>query len=61
MMHRVRIMAVFGGFGSVRLYTGCSGPNLIAHWKFDEGTGSTAVDFSGNGNNGTITGLRKGG
>ncbi|MBI2449113.1 fibronectin type III domain-containing protein [Candidatus Pacearchaeota archaeon] len=28
---------------------------LAAHWKFDEGTGSSAADSSGNGNNGAIT------
>jgi len=28
---------------------------LIAHWKFDEGSGTTASDSSGNGNNGTLT------
>lgn len=27
---------------------------LIAHYKFDEATGATAIDSSGNGNNGTI-------
>jgi hypothetical protein len=31
-------------------------PGPIAHWKFDEGTGSTAGDSSGNNYNGTITG-----
>ncbi len=30
-------------------------PPAVAHWKFDEGTGTTASDFSGNGNNGTLT------
>jgi len=27
---------------------------LIAHWKFDEGTGQTAADSSGNGNDGML-------
>ena len=27
---------------------------LVGHWKFDEGTGSTACDSSGNGNSGTL-------
>lgn len=31
-------------------------PNLAAYWKFDEGIGNIAVDSSGNGNDGTITG-----
>ncbi|MDP3947882.1 MAG: hypothetical protein Q8Q41_04315, partial [bacterium] len=28
---------------------------LIAHWKFDESSGTGASDSSGNGNNGTLT------
>lgn len=27
---------------------------LIGHWKLDDGSGTTAVDSSGNGNNGTL-------
>ncbi|MBP9759118.1 prepilin-type N-terminal cleavage/methylation domain-containing protein [Candidatus Dojkabacteria bacterium] len=30
-------------------------PSPVTHWKFDEGTGSSANDSSGNGNNGTLT------
>lgn len=33
-----------------------SSTSLVAWYKFDEGTGSTANDSSGNGNTGTITG-----
>lgn len=33
-------------------YAGESG--LVAHWKFDEGTGVTAADASGNANHGTL-------
>jgi len=29
---------------------------LVAHWAFDEGSGTTAVDSSGNGHNGTLLG-----
>ena len=29
---------------------------LVGYWKFDEGTGTTALDSSGMGNHGTITG-----
>jgi hypothetical protein len=29
-------------------------PSLVGHWKFDEGTGTTAFDSSGNGNDGTL-------
>ncbi|MBI2024268.1 LamG domain-containing protein, partial [Candidatus Giovannonibacteria bacterium] len=28
---------------------------LVAHWKFDEGSGTTALDSSGNNNTGTLT------
>jgi hypothetical protein len=31
-------------------------PNLIGWWMFDEGTGNTAIDFSGHGNDGEIGG-----
>ena len=31
-------------------------PSLVGHWTFDEGSGTTAFDSSGNGNDGTITG-----
>ena len=31
-------------------------PDLAAYWKFDEGSGTTAYDSSGNGNNGSFVG-----
>ncbi len=31
-------------------------PDLWGYWRFDEGTGTTVADLSGNGRNGTITG-----
>lgn len=31
-------------------------PDLSLHWKFDDGSGTTATDSSGNGTNGTING-----
>ncbi|MFB0553639.1 MAG: LamG domain-containing protein [Phycisphaerae bacterium] len=31
-------------------------PNLIGWWKFDEGSGNTAIDFSGHGNDGKLGG-----
>jgi hypothetical protein len=34
-------------------------PGLVAHWRLDEGTGTTAGDASGNGNNGTLQGGAK--
>src|SRR4030042_2336392 len=33
-----------------------AGPDLAAYWKFDEGSGTTAFDSSGNGNNGNLIG-----
>ena len=30
--------------------------NLVAHWGFEEGSGTTAIDQTGHGNNGTISG-----
>jgi hypothetical protein len=33
-----------------------SSADLVAHWKFDEGSGNTAHDTSGNGNDGTFVG-----
>ncbi|HUU20096.1 MAG TPA: LamG domain-containing protein [Sedimentisphaerales bacterium] len=31
-------------------------PNLVGWWKFDEGSGNSALDFSGHGNNGKLGG-----
>ena len=31
-------------------------PSLVGWWKFDEGSGTTATDSSGNGNHGAIIG-----
>ncbi|MDT8301428.1 MAG: LamG domain-containing protein [Sedimentisphaerales bacterium] len=35
---------------------GAADPDLAAHWKFDDGSGTTAVDSSGNGNDGVFVG-----
>ena len=35
---------------------GNTSADLVAHWKFDESSGSVAHDTSGNGNNGTLKG-----
>ncbi|MFX0093784.1 MAG: LamG-like jellyroll fold domain-containing protein [Candidatus Hodarchaeota archaeon] len=32
------------------------GSSLVAYWDFDEGSGSTVTDYSGNGNDGIVTG-----
>ncbi|HUU16613.1 MAG TPA: hypothetical protein VMW72_05645, partial [Sedimentisphaerales bacterium] len=31
-------------------------PDLAAYWKFDDGSGTTALDSSGNGNDGVFVG-----
>ncbi len=31
-------------------------PDLVGYWRFDEGSGTTAYDSSGNGNDGTVNG-----
>jgi len=35
---------------------GSASAELVAYWKFDEGSGTTAFDSSGNGLNGTLMG-----
>jgi hypothetical protein len=37
--------------------TACPSPEPIAHWKFDEGSGTTTQDSSGNGYTGTLTNM----
>jgi len=37
-------------------YAKAADPDLAAYWKFDDGSGSTAFDSSGNGNDGTLVG-----
>jgi len=35
---------------------GSASADLVAHWPLDEGSGTTAIDLSGNGHDGTIGG-----
>ncbi|MGH9680953.1 MAG: Ig-like domain-containing protein, partial [Candidatus Acidiferrales bacterium] len=49
------IHAVFGGMtGSANLTVSGALSGALAHWTFDDGTGSTAVDATGNGYNATL-------
>jgi len=41
-------------YAAVEYYTASEPPDVLAHWKLDDGTGSTAVDSSGNGHDGTL-------
>jgi|GEM_PF-1594299 len=40
--------------GSFAAEMGTAGGGLVAHWKFEEGSGNAVKDSSGNGNDGTI-------
>ena len=42
--------------GNVWSFTTWVEPNLVGWWKFDEGSGATASDSSGNGNDGILNG-----
>lgn len=45
-----------GGPATTELYYGAvNDTGLVGHWTFDEGSGTTAYDRSGNGNDGTLT------
>jgi hypothetical protein len=45
-----------GGGSSGGGSSGGDGPNLIGHWKLDEGSGTTTADSSGNSHNGVVSG-----
>ena len=53
-MYRTRHFVVF--LVCVLIMVGQVGAGLIAHWRLDEGTGTTAHDDTGNGYNGTLNG-----
>ena len=42
------------GYSNEASATTSTGSSLVAHWMFDEGSGTTASDSSGNGNTGTL-------
>jgi len=48
------ISALYNNGVGTESESGSLGTDLIAHWKFDEGTGITTADSSGNGNTGTL-------
>ena len=43
-------------FVLVLVLVGSASAALVGHWQLDDGSGTTAVDSSGNGNNGTLQG-----
>lgn len=42
-------------FVSIQIARADTTSGLIAHWKFDDGSGTSAIDSSGNSNSGTLT------
>ncbi len=54
-MRRESLYVLLGGFVLGVLPASAAHAKLVGQWKFDEGTGTTAVDASGN-NNGTLQG-----
>jgi hypothetical protein len=54
MLGTVGLLISTGGLGEAG--SSAAEPIPVGHWNFDEGSGTTAFDMSGNGNNGTIYG-----
>jgi hypothetical protein len=52
---RVDAVSAGGGVTPGELWSFSTG-GLVAHWKFDDGSGKIAADSSGNGHNGTLIG-----
>ena len=50
----ISVVAVLGM--SLTIPAEAADPDLVGHWTFDEGSGTTAFDSSGNGNDGTFVG-----
>ncbi len=51
----VAVVAMIGPPGFATAPASAATPGLVAAYAFDEGSGTTVTDASGNGNNGTIT------
>jgi len=52
---RMKLLFFMGVFCFLLVFSGkVSADSLVAHWKFDEGSGGTASDSSGSGNTGTL-------
>jgi len=55
MMYRAFMYLVFTAFCLGFIFVGAARSDLVGWWKLDEGSGITATDSSGNGNDGTLT------
>jgi len=53
-MPRTFVLSICTVLLTVTVCAQAQDPDLLAWWKFDEGTGTTAFDSSGNGNDGTF-------
>lgn len=56
MVRRTKIMVVVFVVLAVGLSAGAANASLVGHWKFDDGSGNTAADSSGCGNDATLNG-----
>jgi len=67
MLRNINLNLLLGGFIMAKrlmywmfliavLLVGTANADLVGHWRFDEGSGTTAKDSSGNGGDGTFTG-----
>ncbi|MHC4440848.1 MAG: hypothetical protein ACYS3S_26160, partial [Planctomycetota bacterium] len=55
-MYRKHIFSALIALLVVAVCTQAQDPDLLGWWKLDDGTGTIAVDSSGNGDNGTFVG-----
>ena len=53
-MRRKFVHLVFFSFLLIPILASSVNAELVAHWKFDDGSGTVAVDSSGNGHDGTL-------
>jgi len=53
-MQRIHVFLALIGLLTVAVCTQAQDPDLLGWWKFDDGTGTIAVDSSGNGNDGVF-------
>ncbi|KPL22057.1 MAG: hypothetical protein AMJ75_08800, partial [Phycisphaerae bacterium SM1_79] len=56
MIRRTRTISALLAVLSIALPARLASADLIGHWKFDDGSGNTAADSSGYGNDGTVCG-----
>jgi|GEM_PF-6455000 len=59
MSHRLGLMVLLTALAAAIPTTASAATNLGASWHLDESTGATAIDSSGNVNNGTINGATR--